>query len=119
MVDGTGNPWYRADVGIRGDRIAAIGRLSNASARLTLDAADKVVSPGFIDTHVHGDLAVLMDPLHEPAIRQGVTTYLVGQDGVAMAFAPRRFTVLDYIRAAIRQGSAAGPSGSPGTGRLG
>jgi N-acyl-D-amino-acid deacylase len=95
VVDGTGNPWFRADVGIRGDRIAAIGKLANASARLTLDAADKVVSPGFIDTHVHGDLAVLMDPLHEPAIRQGVTTYLVGQDGVAMA--PSVGSVHEYM----------------------
>ena len=85
VVDGTGNPWYRADVGVRGDRIAAVGKLDGAAAKRTLDAAGKVVAPGFIDTHVHGDLALLMDPLHEPAVRQGVTTYLVGQDGVAMA----------------------------------
>jgi N-acyl-D-amino-acid deacylase len=95
VVDGTGNPAFRADVGIRGDRIAAVGRLGAASARVTLDAANRVVAPGFIDTHVHGDLAVLMDPLHEPAIRQGVTTYLVGQDGVAMA--PASPAVLDYM----------------------
>src|SRR5262249_10237349 len=55
----------------------------------------KVVSPGFIDAHVHGDLALFMDPYHEPAIRQGVTTYLVGQDGVAMA--PASPAVLDYM----------------------
>src|SRR5262249_32404494 len=53
------------------------------------------VAPGFIDAHVHGDLALLADPLHEPAIRQGVTTYLLGQDGVAMA--PASAPTLDYM----------------------
>jgi N-acyl-D-amino-acid deacylase len=95
VVDGTGNPWFRADVGVRGDRIAAVGKLDGATAKRTLDAAGMVVSPGFIDTHVHGDLPVLMDPLHEPAIRQGVTTYLVGQDGVAMA--PASPPTLEYM----------------------
>jgi N-acyl-D-amino-acid deacylase len=95
VVDGTGNPWYRADVGLRGDRIAAIGPLHGATARCSLDANGKVVSPGFIDAHVHGDLALLMDPLHEPAVRQGVTTYLVGQDGVAPA--PASPAVFDYM----------------------
>jgi N-acyl-D-amino-acid deacylase len=95
VVDGSGNPWYRADVGIRGDRIAAIGALAGASAILKLDSAERVVAPGFIDTHVHGDLPLLLDPLHEPAIRQGVTTYLVGQDGVAMA--PGSPATLEYM----------------------
>jgi N-acyl-D-amino-acid deacylase len=85
VVDGSGNPWVRADVGIRGDRIAAVGALGRAEAGRRLDVRDRVVAPGFIDTHVHGDLALLADPLHEPAIRQGVTTYVLGQDGVAMA----------------------------------
>jgi N-acyl-D-amino-acid deacylase len=85
IVDGGGNPWFYADLGIQGDRIAAIGRLAGADARHRIDAADKIVAPGFIDAHVHGDLALLADPLHEAAIRQGVTTYIIGQDGVAMA----------------------------------
>lgn len=85
IVDGTGNPWYYADVGIEGDRITAIGRLAAADARHRIDASDKVVAPGFIDAHVHGDLVLLADPLHEPAIRQGITCYVIGQDGVAMA----------------------------------
>jgi N-acyl-D-amino-acid deacylase len=95
LVDGTGNPWFRGDVGIRNDRIVAIGPLTGASARLVLDAAGLVVAPGFIDAHVHGDLPLLMDPLHEPAIRQGITTYIVGQDGVAMA--PASPGTLDYM----------------------
>jgi N-acyl-D-amino-acid deacylase len=96
VVDGTGNPWYRADVGIRGDRIAAVGALGGAEAGRRLDVAGLVVAPGFIDTHVHGDLALLADPAHEAAVRQGVTTYLLGQDGVAMA--PASPATLAYMR---------------------
>ncbi len=95
VIDGGGNPWFRADVGIRDDRIAAIGPLDRAEARLRLDATGKVVAPGFIDAHVHGDLALLADPLHEPAVRQGVTTYILGQDGVAMA--PASADTLTYM----------------------
>jgi N-acyl-D-amino-acid deacylase len=96
IVDGSGNPWYRADVGIAGGKIAAIGQLAHAEAKEQLSAAGKVVAPGFIDTHVHGDLALLADPLHEPAVRQGVTTYILGQDGVAMA--PASPATLDFMR---------------------
>ncbi len=96
VVDGTGLPWFHADVGIAGDRIAAIGRLGNAPARSTLDATDRVVCPGFVDAHVHGDLALLADPLHEPSVRQGVTTHIIGQDGVA--FAPGSPETLAYMR---------------------
>jgi N-acyl-D-amino-acid deacylase len=106
VVDGSGLPWFRADVGIRGDRIAAVGVLTGAQAGLHLDAAGKVVAPGFIDAHVHGDLMLLADPLHEPAIRQGVTTYIIGQDGVAMA--PASATTLQYMRQ-----YTAGFSGTP------
>src|SRR4051794_13085552 len=95
IVDGTGTPWYRADLGVTAGTIAAIGRLGHAAARTRLSAAGKVVAPGFIDTHVHGDLALLADPYHEPAIRQGVTTYLLGQDGVAMA--PASPATLEYM----------------------
>jgi N-acyl-D-amino-acid deacylase len=96
VVDGTGSPWFRADVGVRGDRIAAVGALGRAEARQRLDVDGRVVSPGFVDTHVHADLALLADPLHEAAIRQGVTTYLLGQDGVAMA--PASPATLAYMR---------------------
>jgi N-acyl-D-amino-acid deacylase len=95
VIDGTGTPWFRADVGVRGGRIAAVGKLGGASSRVTIDAGDRVVCPGFVDAHVHGDLALFMDPDHEPAVRQGVTTYVIGQDGVAMAPASPR--VLDYV----------------------
>jgi N-acyl-D-amino-acid deacylase len=96
VVDGTGSPWFRADVGVQEGRIAAVGALERVETRRRLDVTDRVVSPGFVDTHVHADLALLADPLHEPAIRQGVTTYLLGQDGVAMA--PASPATLAYMR---------------------
>src|SRR4051794_6012499 len=106
VIDGGGTPWFHGDVGVRGDRIAAVGSLPGAEAARRLDAAGKVVAPGFIDAHVHGDLMLLADPLHEPAIRQGVTTYLLGQDGVAMA--PASPATLDHMRR-----YTAGFSGNP------
>src|SRR6185437_8012296 len=96
VVDGSGLPWYSADVAIRGRTIAAIGPLRDAEARTVLDAAGKIVCPGFVDAHVHGDLALLVDPYHEAAVRQGVTTYVLGQDGVA--FAPGSPATQQYMR---------------------
>lgn len=96
VVDGTGLPWFTADIGIQADCIAAIGQLADASARVVLDVTGLVVAPGFVDVHVHGDLALFVDPLHEPAIRQGVTTYVLGQDGVA--FAPASEATQRYMR---------------------
>jgi N-acyl-D-amino-acid deacylase len=95
ILDGTGNPWFAGDVAITGDRIAAVGKLAGAAAKNTRDLGGLAVSPGFIDTHVHGDLPLFLDPAHEPAIRQGVTTYIVGQDGVAMA--PCDEAILRYM----------------------
>ena len=96
VVDGTGLPWFQADVAIDAGKIAAVGVLGKAEARTILDAKGKVVCPGFIDAHVHGDLALLVDPYHEAAVRQGVTTYVLGQDGVA--FAPGSPDTQQYMR---------------------
>jgi N-acyl-D-amino-acid deacylase len=96
IIDGTGHPRYRADLGIQGDCISAIGRLGDIETKQRLDATGKIVAPGFIDAHVHGDLMLLADPLHEPAIRQGVTTYIIGQDGSSVA--PASPAMLDYMR---------------------
>ena len=81
VVDGTGSPWFRADVGIRGDRIAAVGALGRAEARRRLDVAGRVVAPASWTRTFMPTCALSRDPLHEAAIRQGVTTYLLGQDG--------------------------------------
>ncbi|MCP5111659.1 MAG: amidohydrolase family protein, partial [bacterium] len=81
IVDGTGNPWFRADLGLQGDKIAAIGRLEQASAKRVIDASGLTVTPGFIDIHSHARRGVLAVPGAENYIRQGVTTILEGQDG--------------------------------------
>jgi len=85
VVDGTGAPPWRADLGIEGTRIAVVGRLGPAAAAREVDAAGRYLMPGFIDTHVHAD-ALAADPQTElAALRQGVTTLLLGQDGVSFA----------------------------------
>jgi N-acyl-D-amino-acid deacylase len=96
VIDGSGLPGFRADVGLVGERIAAVGRLDRAEAKTRVDATGLVVAPGLVDAHVHGDLALFADPVHEPAVRQGVTTYIIGQDGVAMA--PASPATLDHMR---------------------
>jgi N-acyl-D-amino-acid deacylase len=83
VMDGSGNPWIRADVGISGDRIAAVGRLDAATASRVIDAGDRVVAPGFIDVHSHALDGLLLPALHQgrPLIAQGVTTFVGNPDG--------------------------------------
>ncbi len=85
VVDGSGNPGYRGDVGIEGDRITAVGNLSAAGARRLISATGMTVSPGFIDTHAHSDGVLLLDPQHANGLRQGITTEILGQDGLSYA----------------------------------
>lgn len=84
VVDGTGLPQYRADVGVSGDRIAAIGRLRERG-REELDASGHVVSPGFIDGHTHMDAQVFWDPLGSCSCWHGVTTAVMGNCGFTLA----------------------------------
>lgn len=83
VLDGTGNPWYYADVAISGDRIVAVGDLSNANGRRTVDAQGLYVAPGFIDVHSHagGGLATQELSPAPPLLAQGITTVLVNPDG--------------------------------------
>jgi len=83
VIDGTGNPWHPADIGITGNRIAAMGRLTDASARRVIDASGLVVTPGFIDPHTHaaGGLATEELSHARPLLSQGVTTILANPDG--------------------------------------
>lgn len=83
VLDGTGAPWFRADIGIRGHRIEAIGVLAEARANLRLDASGLVVAPGFIDIHTHARRGIFHTPAAENYVRQGVTTLIEGQDGSA------------------------------------
>ncbi len=81
VVDGAGNPWRRANVGIRGDTIAAVGKLEGATAARVIDAGGRVVAPGFIDIHSHARRGILQVPTAENYVRQGVTTLIEGPDG--------------------------------------
>jgi dihydroorotase/N-acyl-D-amino-acid deacylase len=81
IVDGTGNPWFYGDIAIRGDSIAAIGKLTGATARDTLDAHGLVLAPGFIDIHSHGRRGIFNVPTAENYLREGVTTFVEGPDG--------------------------------------
>ncbi|HEX2036481.1 MAG TPA: D-aminoacylase [Chloroflexota bacterium] len=85
VVDGSGAPAYRADVGVSGTRIAAIGDLGAAESPTRLDASGCIVSPGFIDPHTHSDLALLINPEAHSKIRQGVTTEVIGNCGSSPA----------------------------------
>ncbi len=81
VIDGTGSPWYRADIGIRAGKIAAIGRLEGAPAKRTIDARGMVVAPGFIDMLGQSELTILVDPRLPSKIYQGITTEITGEGG--------------------------------------
>ena len=86
VVDGSGAPGYRADVGINDEKIDTIDDLARAEARRVIDATGMIVSPGFIDTHTHSEGPLLLDPQHANGLRQGITTEILGLDG--MSYAP-------------------------------
>ncbi|MGH9405983.1 MAG: N-acyl-D-amino-acid deacylase family protein [Terriglobia bacterium] len=79
IIDGTGSPWYSDDIGIRGGRIAAIGNLTQPRAKRTIDAAGRVVAPGFIDMLGQSELSMLADPHVESKLFQGITTEITGE----------------------------------------
>ena len=93
LVDGTGASGRRADLAIVGDRLRLLdagadgdtSRSAQPTAGRTIDATGRIVAPGFIDLHSHGGLVILADPRHEPKVRQGITTELVGVDGLSYA----------------------------------
>src|SRR5229473_7979014 len=81
IIDGTGNPWFAGDVGIRGDRIAAIGDLKDADAKRVIDASGKIVSPGFIDMLGQSELSLLIDNRSLSKLAQGITSEITGEGG--------------------------------------
>lgn len=91
IVDGTGAKGFRGNLAIEGDRIVALGDVAEQSGDQVIDVSGLVVAPGFIDTHSHSDLKVLVDPFIEPKIHQGVTTEVLGQDGISMAPLPEQY----------------------------
>ena len=123
VIDGTGSPWYAADLGIRDGKVAAIGRLSGAQAKQTVDAKGKVVAPGFIDLLGQSELTVLVEPTLPSKIFQGITTELTGEGGSAAPLndaivkADEIVARLAHLRAVFRTRREAGAwhqHGSPG-----
>jgi len=84
VIDGTGSPWYAADIGIRDGRIAAIGHLANAATARRIDAHGQVVAPGFIDMLGQSELTILVNPHLPSKIFQGITTEITGE-GLSVA----------------------------------
>ncbi len=83
IIDGTGNPSYTGDVGIRDGKIAAMGKLAAKSAKRTIDASGLTVTPGFVDIHNHSDNTILTDGNAESMVRQGVTSMILGEGASA------------------------------------
>jgi N-acyl-D-amino-acid deacylase len=102
IVDGTGNPWYYGDVGLREDRIVAVGRVPAGSGRREIDARGLIVAPGFIDMHSHSDDVLLEDGRAQSKIRQGVTTEVLGEGTSAGPYQgelrPRAFSAAGEAR---------------------
>src|SRR6202162_3560735 len=79
IIDGTGSPWYSGDIGIRDGKVAAIGNLSTATSKRTIDAHGMVVAPGFIDMLGQSEETILVDPRLPSKIYQGITTEIIGE----------------------------------------
>jgi N-acyl-D-amino-acid deacylase len=85
VFDGAGNPWQKIDVGIQKGAIAAVGRIDPASASTVIDCNNLAVCPGFIDMHSHSDIMIFREPEASTRVMQGVTTEVIGQDGISVA----------------------------------
>lgn len=112
VVDGTGAPGYRADVGVAAGRIVTVGGGVPHVAARTLDAAGLVVCPGFVDMHAHCDLNVLTDPAQHHAVAQGVTCEVLGQDG--LSYAPVDDTIANDLHARVRGWHGPAPADGAG-----
>lgn len=100
IIDGTGNPWFEADIGISNGKIHEIGKLKGSKADEVIDAHKLAVCPGFIDIHTHSDLTLLANPKAESKVRQGVTTEAVGNCGFSAA--PIRKHALENVKTFVQ-----------------
>ncbi|MBI1765972.1 MAG: D-aminoacylase [Acidobacteria bacterium] len=108
IVDGAGNSWFRGDVALRGDTIAAVGKLEGATARRVIEANGQIIAPGFIDTHSHARRQIFEETKAENYIRQGVTTAIEGPDGSSPLPLKPFFDQLVQARIAINMGALVG-----------
>jgi len=97
VIDGTGNPWFHASVAVKDGRIAAIGRLEGASAARVIDAAGRVLAPGFIDVHTHVEGAIEKVPRADNYLLDGVTTIVTGNCGGSTPDVARWFARLEEL----------------------
>jgi len=95
IIDGAGNPWYAADLAIKGDRIAAIGDLKNAHAKREIDASGRVVAPGFIDMLGQSEFSLLLDNRSISKLAQGITTEITGEGG---SIAPQNEKTIEPLK---------------------
>lgn len=85
IIDGSGNPWFKGDVGISNEKVAGLGKLQSYEAKRIIDANGLLVLPGFVDVHTHTDTSFLVNPKADSKILQGITTEIVGNCGSSMA----------------------------------
>jgi N-acyl-D-amino-acid deacylase len=98
MVDGSGNEAYKRDIGIINDKIIKIGDLSNHSSKITIDATNQIVSPGFIDSHTHAIRGIFDVPTAESSLLQGVTTLTDGNDGTSPYPIDEHYQKIEHIK---------------------
>ena len=96
IVDGTGNPWFKGDLGIRDGKIVKIGRIQKNEAEYIVNAKNLAVTPGFIDMHSHDELIFFKDAFNKPKLSQGVTTVVTGNCGLSVA--PVNKETLDVLK---------------------
>lgn len=108
IVDGTGNPWFRGDVGIRGATIAALGKLDGRLAARTIDATDRILAPGFIDVHTHIEGGVETMPRADNFLLDGVTSVITGNCGSSEVALGAWFRKLDIVGLGLNVGSLIG-----------
>lgn len=108
IVDGTGNPWFRGDIGISGDKIVKIGRISEKKGTTVIDASGKIVTPGFIDIHSHGERQILADRTAHNLITQGATTIIGGNCGGSPLDLAKFFAQFESQGAALNVGVLVG-----------
>ncbi len=85
VIDGTNNPWTNMDIAVKDGKIVEMRKNINGKTLKEIDVKNKIVCPGFIDTHVHSDLLAMKPEIHQIKLKQGITTELLGQDGISVA----------------------------------
>lgn len=118
IIDGTGNPWFMADIGISNGKIDKIGDLDTATGTRIIDAKGFIVSPGFIDLHNHSDMGFLTQPEAENYVRQGVTTLFIGHCGNSAVPSDKFPSFKDYFTHLEKQGISANVAALVGHGKI-